>query len=109
MKQLDTRLKGFAVALGALVLVACGGSDDPANQAPTVALTAPADGSTATTGVALTLTATAADADGVVAGVTFFENDIQIGATDTAPPYGIVWTPATTGARRLTAVSARST
>jgi glucose/arabinose dehydrogenase len=103
MKQLGMRLKGFVAALGVIVLVACGGSDDPANQAPSVALTAPADGSTATTGVALTLTATATDADGVVAGVTFFENDIQIGATDTAPPYSVVWTPARTGARRLTA------
>lgn len=73
------------------------------NTPPTVALTAPANNSTGTTGVAISLAATAADSDGTVTGVEFFENGTKIGATDASSPYGVSWTPATTGARTLTA------
>ena len=73
------------------------------NNPPTVALTAPTDGSTGNTGVAITLNASAADSDGNVAGVEFFDNGVKIGATDTSAPYSVSWTPAATGARSLTA------
>jgi glucose/arabinose dehydrogenase len=73
------------------------------NVPPTVALTAPANNSTGTTGTAITLTATAADSDGNVTGVEFFENGVKIGATDTTVPYSVAWTPANLGARSLTA------
>jgi glucose/arabinose dehydrogenase len=73
------------------------------NIPPTVALTAPANGSTGNTGVAITLTATAADSDGSITGVEFFDNGVKIGATDTSAPYSVSWTPAATGARSLTA------
>ncbi len=73
------------------------------NSLPTVALTAPAGGSAGTVGVALTLTATAADGDGSITGVEFFENGVKIGATDTTAPYSVTWTPGTTGSRSLTA------
>ena len=73
------------------------------NTPPQVALTAPADGSTATAGVVVNLSATASDSDGVVAGVEFFENGVKIGATDTSAPYGATWTPSAQGARTLTA------
>ncbi|MCB9558921.1 MAG: M4 family metallopeptidase [Kofleriaceae bacterium] len=62
------------------------------NQAPTVQLTAPADGATVTGSV--TVTATAADSDGSVAKVTF---QLPDGTTvdDTTAPYSTTWNSAT--------------
>ncbi|MBC7995119.1 MAG: PQQ-dependent sugar dehydrogenase [Rhizobacter sp.] len=73
------------------------------NEPPAVTITAPANNSSATVGVAIALAATATDNDGSVASVAFFENGVQIGATDTSAPYGVSWTPSATGARSLTA------
>ena len=75
------------------------------NSPPAVVLTAPANGSNATIGVPLTVTATATDNDDRVNGVEFFENGSKIGATATTAPYSANWTPATTGARSLTATA----
>jgi len=68
-------------------------------MAPTVTLGAPATG---TAGVAVTLTATAADPDDSVAKVEFFDGATLLG-TDTSNPYSFSWTPATNGAHGLTA------
>jgi glucose/arabinose dehydrogenase len=73
------------------------------NVPPSIALTAPANNSSGTTGVPMLLTANAADSDGSITGVEFFENGVRIGSTATSPPYGATWTPATLGARSLTA------
>ncbi|MFZ4763976.1 MAG: Ig-like domain-containing protein, partial [Roseimicrobium sp.] len=54
--------------------------------APTVSLTSPSAGATATAPAAITLEATAADADGTVAKVEFLRNGAVI-ATDTTAPY----------------------
>ena len=72
------------------------------NNPPTVALTAPANGSTGTTGTPITLMATATDADGSVAKVEFYDGATNLGE-DTSPPYALSWTPTTTGSHRLTA------
>ena len=69
------------------------------NQPPSVTLLAPA---TATTGVAVTLTANAADTDGSVARVQFLEGTTVLGE-DTTAPFTLSWTPGTTGSRSLTA------
>ncbi|MCY7316346.1 MAG: PQQ-dependent sugar dehydrogenase [Rubrivivax sp.] len=69
------------------------------NQAPSVSLTAPA---TANTGVAVALSASATDSDGRVLRVEFFDGATSIGQATTAP-YTLNWTPATAGARSLTA------
>jgi glucose/arabinose dehydrogenase len=71
----------------------------PVNQPPTVSVSAAATG---TVGVATTVSATAADSDGTVARVEFFEGSTSIGV-DTTAPYSVQWTPATQGARSLTA------
>ncbi|MFN0038569.1 MAG: PQQ-dependent sugar dehydrogenase [Burkholderiales bacterium] len=71
------------------------------NEPPTVSLTAPATGPV---GVAMTLNATAADSDGTVTKVDFFDNSTLVG-TDQTSPYTLSWTPATQGARNLTAVA----
>ena len=72
------------------------------NDPPTVALTAPANGSTGTTGTPISLTATASDADGSVAKVEFYDGATKLGE-DTSSPYALSWTPTTTGAHSLTA------
>jgi len=72
------------------------------NNPPTVALTAPADGATGTTGTPINLTATASDADGSVAKVEFYDGSTKLGE-DASSPYAFTWTPTTTGAHSLTA------
>ena len=69
------------------------------NQPPTVSLSAAA---TASTGVVLPLGATAADADGRIVRVGFFEDGTLLGE-DTTAPYAWAWTPTAAGIRRLTA------
>jgi glucose/arabinose dehydrogenase len=71
------------------------------NAAPTISLAGPA---TASTGVAVTLAATAADSDGSVARVDFYEGTTLLG-TDTSAPYTWAWTPGTAGSRNLTALA----
>ena len=64
-----------------VVFAASGGAD---TTAPTVAMTAPANGATVS-GSAVTVSATAADNVGVV-GVQFKLDGANLGAEDTAPP-----------------------
>ena len=73
-----------------------------ANVPPTVALTAPPSGDSAEVNTVVTVSATAADADGTVAGVQFFDGATSIGS-DATSPYSINWTPTTVGTRNLTA------
>lgn len=55
------------------------------NEAPTVALTAPNDNAQFTAPAAFTLSATASDADGMVAKVAFYLNGELLGEDNTAP------------------------
>ena len=73
----------------------------PANQAPSVALSAAANG---TVGSAMTLTATATDSDGSVTRVEFFDGTASLNV-DTAAPFTFSWTPGTAGTHALTAVA----
>ena len=73
----------------------------PANQAPSVALSAAANG---TVGSAMTLTATATDSDGSVTRVEFFDGTASLNV-DTAAPFTFSWTPSTAGTHALTAVA----
>ena len=72
------------------------------NQPPTAALTAPASGDSAEINTVVTVSANAADADGTVTAVEFFDGVTSIGI-DASSPYSISWTPTTVGARALTA------
>ncbi len=70
------------------------------NIAPMVALSGtPATG---TTGVQITLAATATDTDDRVTKVEFFDGATKLGE-DLGSPYTLAWTPATTGAHSITA------
>jgi hypothetical protein len=61
-----------------------------ANQAPTVALSQPATGSTYVAGDNIPLAATAADGDGSIARVEFYAGNTLVG-TDTSSPYSTTW------------------
>ena len=76
-----------------------------ANRSPTVALTAPGNGSTVRVGSGTNLTATANDTDGTIASVQFFANGLAVGAADTTAPYGAVFTPGAEGIYRITATA----
>jgi len=75
-----------------------------ANQAPTAALTAPANGATFTAPATITVSANASDSDGTVAKVDFFAGSTLIG-TDTTSPYSVAWNNVAAGSYSLTAVA----
>jgi predicted phage tail protein len=72
------------------------------DAAPTVALTQPTDGATFTPPATVSLAATAADADGTVAKVEFFNGSTKLGE-DTTAPYTYDWTGVPAGSYSLTA------
>ncbi|MBC7446438.1 MAG: T9SS type A sorting domain-containing protein [Hymenobacteraceae bacterium] len=72
------------------------------NQAPAVSLTAPGAGATYTAPATITLTATAADVNGTISKVDFYDGPTLL-ATSTTSPYTYTWTGATTGIHQLTA------
>jgi Bacterial Ig domain/Putative Ig domain len=76
----------------------------PVNVAPTASWLAPANGANIDLGVAITLSATAADSDGSIAKVEFYDGSSLVG-TATAAPYSVVWTNAALGAHTLNVVA----
>ncbi|WP_207510658.1 glycosyl hydrolase family 18 protein [Longitalea luteola] len=74
------------------------------NQAPTVSITAPANNATFTAPAGITLTANAADADGSISKVEFFNGSTPIG-TATASPYTVNWSNVAAGSYSVTAVA----
>src|SRR5262249_22659939 len=64
-------------------------------QPPTVSLSAPANGATAS-GTAVTVSATASDNVGVV-GVQFILDGANLGGEDTTAPYSVSWNTTTAG------------
>lgn len=72
------------------------------NAPPTVALTAPANNSTFSAPANITLTAQAADTDGTVAKVEFYQGAVKIGESTTAP-FNCTWTAVPKGNYRLLA------
>jgi regulation of enolase protein 1 (concanavalin A-like superfamily) len=74
------------------------------NQAPTVSLSAPANGASFTAPATITVAATAGDADGTVAAVEFYAGTTVIGS-DTTTPYSVTWSNVPAGTYALTAVA----
>jgi hexosaminidase len=85
---------GWQVAVGQAV-------SPPDNTPPTAAITSPANGTTYDQGDTITLNADAADSDGTVARVEFFQGTVKLGE-DTAAPYSYVWTNVPAGSYSLT-------
>lgn len=77
-------------------------SSAPTNAAPTVSLTSPTAGASYAAPASLTLAATAADSDGSVAKVEFYQGSTLLG-TSTASPYSYTWTGVAAGTYSLTA------
>jgi uncharacterized repeat protein (TIGR01451 family) len=74
----------------------------PPNHAPTVSMTRPGKDSIFNSGARIILSADAADTDGIVTKVEFYDGSTLIGS-DTAAPYQINWTGAEEGGHTLTA------
>ncbi len=83
-------------------LGACG--TGPANQPPTVSLTAPSNGANYNAGANIAVSANAADSDGSIASVEFFRGATSLGV-DTSAPYAATWSNATAGSHSFTAVA----
>lgn len=75
-----------------------------ANKAPTVAITAPAKNATFAIAANVSITATAADADGTVSKVEFFNGATKLGESTTSP-YSYTWTAVPEGVYTITAVA----
>ena len=74
----------------------------PPNKLPTVTLTAPASGATFTAPATITLAANAADSDGTVVRVEFYQGGTLLG-TRTSAPYSWTWGNVAAGSYALTA------
>jgi len=71
-----------------------------ANPAPTVAITTPVTDAVFTTPANITINANAADANGSVTKVDFFNNNVLLGS-DEASPYSFTWNNAPAGVHTL--------
>ena len=76
---------------------------NPPNQLPTVSLTAPTSGQVFSAPANITLTATAADADGIVTKVQFFRGGTTLIGEDTSAPFSFAWNNVAAGNYSLTA------
>jgi Domain of unknown function (DUF1929)/Bacterial Ig domain len=74
----------------------------PPNQPPSVSLTSPSNGASFSQPAKVDLAATAADPDGRVASVSFYDGSKLI-AQDTTAPYSYRWNVSTVGSHVLTA------
>jgi hypothetical protein len=77
-------------------------SVDVANLLPTVAITSPASDAVVTVGSDVAINATAADTDGTIAKVEFYQGSTLLGQSTTAP-YNFTWTNPAAGNYNLTA------
>ena len=79
-------------------------SAPPPNALPVVELTNPLNGASFRPPVTITLTATAADADGTIKRVDFYAGGSRIGSS-TTPPFTTSWNDVAAGTYTLTAVA----
>jgi hypothetical protein len=74
------------------------------NQPPAVAVTGPANNAAFVAPTFVDVTADASDADGNIARVDFYANDVLIGS-DTSAPWGIIWSATSAGGYQITAAA----
>ncbi|SFH06728.1 protein of unknown function [Pontibacter chinhatensis] len=74
----------------------------PANQAPSAAITSPANNATFTAPASITLSASASDADGSISKVEFYSGTTKLGE-DLTSPYSYSWENVPAGSYQLTA------
>ena len=97
--RMDVRYLTEAGTVGDSFTIIKGGAT---NQLPTVSLTAPANGATYTAPATLNLAATAADSDGSIQRVEFYQGNTLLGTATTAP-YTCAWSGVAAGSYVLTA------
>lgn len=71
------------------------------NANPTTAITSPTNNATFSAGASITISASAADTDGTISRVEFFQGTTKLGE-DTSSPYSFVWTGVGAGSYQLT-------
>jgi regulation of enolase protein 1 (concanavalin A-like superfamily) len=76
--------------------------DGTGNQPPTASLTSPTNGASFTAPASIAMAASAADSDGTVSRVEFYQGTTLLG-TDTTSPYSYTWSNAPAGTYSLTA------
>ncbi|MDB5257365.1 MAG: carbohydrate-binding protein, partial [Chitinophagaceae bacterium] len=91
-----------AVTTSAAVSVTVTTGTTPPNQAPTVSLTSPANNANVNAPASIAIAATAADADGTVSKVDFYNGTTLLG-TDATSPYSYTWTNVAAGTYSITA------
>ncbi|MFL5730847.1 MAG: glycosyl hydrolase family 8 [Cytophagaceae bacterium] len=74
----------------------------PANVAPNVSISSPANNASFTAGSTISISANATDSDGSISKVEFFQGSTLLG-TSTASPYTFTWTNVPAGSYSLTA------
>jgi hypothetical protein len=79
----------------------CTGTPPPVNQAPTVSLTSPTNNATFTAPATIFLAANAADSDGSIAKVEFYNGSTKLGE-DLSSPYTFSWTSVVAGTYSIT-------
>ena len=85
-------------------ILQAGTAPAPANQLPTVTLTAPANGATFTAPATVTLTANASDPEGRLTKIDFYNGSTLLG-TDTSAPFSFAWSGIGAGTYQLKAVA----
>jgi beta-glucanase (GH16 family) len=78
------------------------GGGGSVNVAPTVSITSPSSGTSYTAPASVSLAANAADTDGTISKVEFYNGTTLLG-TDTSSPYAFSWTNVAAGTYSLTA------
>jgi chitinase len=78
-----------------------------ANQPPSITLTSPTDGTTFTSPANVTIEATAADADGTVSRVDFYNGSVLL-ASDSTPPFTTIWKVTSPGTFMVSAAATDS-
>ena len=89
-------------------ILQAGTAPAPANQLPTVTLTAPANGATFTPPATITLTANASDPEGRLTKVDFYNGSTRLG-TDTSASFSFLWSGIAAGTYQLKAVATDDT
>lgn len=75
-----------------------------ANVAPSVSITSPSAGTQFTVPASIVINATAADTDGTISKVEFFNGSVKLGE-DTTNPYSYTWSGVAQGSYSITAVA----
>ena len=83
---------------------AAGSTTTPGNKPPTVSITIPVANASFTAPATITLQAAAADTDGTITQVQFFQNGASLGTVTTAP-YTFTWSNVAAGTYSLTAIA----